>query len=61
MTEFKCPNCELVIEANTRADGKLVCPKCLDAFGKRFIMIESSHSSKNKNLGGGFFERDESL
>jgi hypothetical protein len=59
MPEFTCPNCNTVIESNNKADGKLVCPKCLDAHGKRFIMLsETNDSQRIKNMGDGFFERE---
>ena len=62
MAEFKCPNCDLIIEANRNANGKVACPKCLESYGKLFIMLEESNgSNKNRNLGGGFFERDDNI
>lgn len=60
MIEYKCPNCNTVIESNNKADGKICCPKCLDAHGKRFIMLkETGKSSHVTNMGDGFFVKDE--
>lgn len=59
MTEYRCPNCDIVVESNKKADGKLICPKCLDAYGKRFIMLQENTGSPNvKNMGDGLFIKD---
>jgi hypothetical protein len=52
---IKCPNCELIIEISNKK--QTICPKCLENYGKKFIMLEENHKSYT-NLGDGFFEKD---
>jgi hypothetical protein len=56
MQEVKCPNCNTVLEVRSTVE-KVICKKCLLNLGKQFIMVETEYSSKYKNLGDGFFER----
>ena len=56
MSEIKCPNCNSVLDVNNKAT-KVVCKKCLQETGKRFIMIETNSNQDIQNLGDGFFSK----
>lgn len=57
MAEYKCPHCDIRLERLNPSKNQIVCPKCLDAYGKRYIMIESSPNQEYENLGDGFFQK----
>jgi hypothetical protein len=57
MAEYKCPHCDILIERKESCRNPIVCPKCLEAYGKRYIMVESSPNGSYENLGGGFFQK----
>ena len=56
MIELKCPNCNIVLEVQKNKE-KIVCKKCLNTYGKHFIMIESKNNSY-QNMGDGFFIKE---
>ena len=58
MFTLECPNCSTFL-TDQRNKERVVCKKCLEATGKRFIMIESSDTPKHKNMGDGFFQRED--
>lgn len=55
MIEIKCPRCDTVLEVTNNKE-PVVCQKCLNETGKRFIMVESEETEVI-NLGDGFFEK----
>lgn len=57
MSEIQCPNCETVLEVKTNK-AQIICKKCLESTGKRFIMVESSNNDNITNLGDGFFTKE---
>jgi DNA-directed RNA polymerase subunit RPC12/RpoP len=56
MNEFKCPNCNTVIEIQAKTVA-VVCKKCLHDTGKRFIMTETNSTQKYDDMGDGFFQK----
>lgn len=55
-TELECPNCNTILTGQKNKEN-VVCKKCLDETGKRFIMIETKTGQEYENLGDGFFEK----
>lgn len=58
MNELQCPNCNTILTGQ-KSKEKVVCKKCLETLGKRFIMTETNESARYKNMGDGFFQKDE--
>lgn len=58
MVNLVCPNCNTFFTVRNNKE-RVVCKKCLEITGKIFIMVESSDSPNYKNLGDGFFQREE--
>ena len=58
MIELECPNCSCVLTVQKNKD-RVYCQKCLEQTGKRFTMVESKDSPQYKNMGDGFFQKDE--
>ncbi len=57
MNELQCPNCNTVLTGQKNKE-MVVCKKCLETTGKRFIMTETTDSLRYKNLGDGFFQKE---
>lgn len=59
MKEVKCPNCSLTLNVKDSAK-EVVCQKCLEAYAKSFIMMESPDvNTSHKYLGDGLFEKND--
>jgi hypothetical protein len=56
MSELECPNCNTVLIGQKKKEN-VICKKCLESTGKRFIMVEQKDSQQYDNLGDGFFEK----
>ena len=55
MIQIKCPNCNTILEVSNNKT-QTACPKCINDFGKHFIMLETE-DCKFKNLGDGLFKK----